>query len=275
MASRGVPESFEPAAADMRAKIAVSVISHGQGELVLPLLGELAEIGRQLSLRVIVTENLPGSAGAFQQMALPLYDSLILNPVPKGFGANHNAAFAGCEADFYCVINPDIRFAGAEPFSALVRTLQKAAGIAAPCVRNSNGGLEDSARHVPTLGRLARRAILRQRQADYNPEGVEKAVDWVAGMLMVFDADVFRQLGGFDERFHLYCEDVDICLRAHLRGYSVHWVTSVSVLHDAQRDSRRKWKYLAWHVESMARLFLSRSYFAFLRRRAGAGRAAS
>lgn len=270
MALRGDPENSRLAAGG---QVTLSVISHGQGDLVLPLLQELAEITDEVALRIIVTENLPESATAFQPMESPLYDVLIVNPGPKGFGANHNAAFAKCESAFFCVINPDIRLHGAEPFTALVAALRRAAGVAAPCVRNSDGGLEDSARHVPTVGRLARRAVLGKREADYAPDGKEKVVDWVAGMLMLFNTEVFRELGGFDERFHLYCEDVDICLRTHLQGHSVHWVTSVSVLHDAQRDSRRKWKYLAWHVESMARLFLSRSYFAFLRRRAGAGQA--
>ncbi|ELA00680.1 hypothetical protein Cmtc_22080 [Cupriavidus sp. TKC] len=275
MASRGVQASSDAATLASNAQITVSVISHGQGDLVLPLLQQLAELEGEIALRVIVTENLPASVGAFKPTALPLYDALIVNPEPKGFGENHNAAFANCDTPFFCVINPDIRLGPVEPFSALVAALQRASGVAAPCVRNSTGGLEDSARQVPTLWRLARRAILRKREADYAPGGAEKTVDWVAGMLMLFDVEVFRRLGGFDERFHLYCEDVDICLRTHLEGFTVHWVTAACVLHDAQRDSRRKWKYLAWHVESMTRLFLSRSYSAFLRQRAGARQAAT
>lgn len=252
-------------------QITVSVISHGQGELILPLLRQLSALASTLSLRVIVTENLPDVAGALVPLSEEsprhgLYDLLISNPEPKGFGANHNAAFEHCTTPYFCVINPDVRL-GSEPFSRLCEALRAAPGIAAPCVVNSAGGLEDSARRVPTLARLLRRTVGGARRADYIPDGGVATVDWVAGMLMMFDTAAFRRLGGFDGRFHLYCEDVDLCLRAHLAGFSVQWVTAARVVHDAQRDSRRNWKYLAWHLESMARLFLSRSYFAFLRHR--------
>ncbi|WP_444633054.1 glycosyltransferase family 2 protein [Cupriavidus oxalaticus] len=274
MVSSAAPASFERAVAGMP-EITVSVISHSQGALVLPLLRQLSALARTLPLRVIVTENLPGTSGALAppvegEPTQRLYDKLISNPEPKGFGANHNAAFAHSATPYFCVINPDIRLVD-EPFSRLCEVLRLVPGIAAPCVMSSSGGLEDSARRVPTFSRLWRRTVAGERVADYVPDGGVAAVDWVAGMLMMFDADAFRRLGGFDDRFHLYCEDVDICLRAHLAGFSVQWVTDVSVQHDAQRDSRRKWKYLAWHVESMARLFLSPSYFAFLRRRQRAG----
>ncbi|CAG2158756.1 glycosyltransferase [Cupriavidus numazuensis] len=251
-------------------EITVSVISHGQGELILPLLQQLSSIAKVLPLRVIVTENMPGTGGALVPLGEGLYDQLIANPQPKGFGANHNAAFERCVTPFFCVINPDIRLDG-EPFSGLCEVLRAAPGIAAPCVMNSAGSLEDSARRVPTPARLWRRAVCGKRQADYVPHGGVVTVDWVAGMLMMFDTDVFRRLGGFDDRFHMYCEDVDVCLRAHLAGFSVQWATGVRVVHDAQRESHRKWKYRAWHVESMARLLLSRSYLDFLcqRRRAG------
>src|SRR5690606_33557130 len=76
---------------------------------------------------------------------------------------------------------------------------------------------------------------------------------WVAGMFMLFESHAFANLQGFDERFFLYYEDVDICARIWETGSKLVVCPKVSVVHDAQRDSHRKMKYLYWHISSMLR----------------------
>jgi GT2 family glycosyltransferase len=82
-------------------------------------------------------------------------------------------------------------------------------------------------------------------------------------MCLVFKTQTYRDIGGFDERFHMYCEDVDICLKIHLKGGYVSWIQSAVIVHDAQRTSRRNWRYLIWHVTSLLRLFGSPAYWRF------------
>lgn len=237
--------------------ITVSIVSHGQGDLLRPLLEQLAGLRMGRSLQVIVTENL-GASSLRRHDNLSLELEYIVNPDPKGFGENHNAAFARAGGKYFCVMNPDIRLKG-NPIGVLVAQLKQAQGVAGPRVISPIGTLEDSARCVPTVQRLIARHFFRTRRADYAADST-KNVDWMAGMCLMFDADAYRSLGGFDERFHLYCEDVDICLRAHLLGWSVSWTVGALVEHDARRDSRRKPKYLWWHLCSMVRLFTSPTY---------------
>ncbi|WP_316151117.1 glycosyltransferase [Cupriavidus sp. BIC8F] len=238
-------------------ELTVSIVSHGQADLLPPLLAQLAALRAHLSLEVILTENLgPYRTRRFDE--LPLSIDYIVNEEPKGFGANHNAAFARAAAPYFCVMNPDIRLQG-DPFGPLVSQLRAAKGVAGPKVVNPSGGLEDSARHVPTLARLLGRHLKGIRGADYKADRIQ-SVDWMAGMCLVFDADAYRMLGGFDEGFHLYCEDVDICLRAHLAGWNVSWTVDAVVEHAARRDSRRKPRYLWWHLRSFARLIASPTY---------------
>jgi GT2 family glycosyltransferase len=239
---------------------AVSIVSHGQAKLLFPLLKQLSIVARRLPMQVILTENL-GSQYAVRFDELALQIDYVVNPGPKGFGANHNAAFAHAQAPFFCVMNPDVRLLD-DPFEPLLRQLRAAPGVAGPRVVNSVGGLQDSARRVPTVGRLLRRHLRNIRVADYNADH-NQSVDWVAGMCLVFDATVYRELGGFDERFFLYCEDVDICLRAHLAGWSVNWVVDAAVEHEARRDSWYKPCYLWWHLKSYARLLSSSPYRSF------------
>src|SRR5690606_14674162 len=78
-------------------------------------------------------------------------------------------------------------------------------------------------------------------------------VDWAAGMFMLFRAEAFEAIGGFDEGFHLYYEDVDICTRLWIAGWKVMLHPGVQVVHDAQRTSHRNFRYMRWHVSRKAR----------------------
>jgi hypothetical protein len=80
--------------------------------------------------------------------------------------------------------------------------------------------------------------------------------EWVAGMFMMFRNSAYKKLNGFDEHFFLYYEDVDICVRAWKVGLKVLACPSVSVVHDARRESRRNIRYLWWHLTSMIRYFV-------------------
>ena len=106
--------------------------------------------------------------------------------------------------------------------------------------------------------------------ARYNPFGIARQVRglstpyWVNGAFMLFRASVYRGLGGFDERYFMYCEDVDICLRLQLAGFALSR-SSVKVTHAAQRSSRVNIRHLAWHVVSLLRLWTSKPYRDFVR----------
>src|SRR5690606_35775888 len=88
-------------------------------------------------------------------------------------------------------------------------------------------------------------------------------VDWIAGMCMMFDRHSFARVDGFDERYHMYCEDVDICLRLQQRALHVRWVDQTQVIHDAQRQSHRDRQYLRWHLKSIFRLMSSCTYWRY------------
>ena len=79
-------------------------------------------------------------------------------------------------------------------------------------------------------------------------------MDWIAGMFMIIPRAVFSEVGGFDhERFFMYYEDVDICRRVRNLGYEIVYDPSQSVIHDAQRASRRSFQHMKWHLTSMFR----------------------
>lgn len=240
-----------------RASITVSVVSHGQGGMVAMLLEDLARCSGLA--RVILTQNIPEGEIA---CPAPLRSRLTLlrNEQPRGFGANHNQAFQQCETRWFAVVNPDIRLP-TDPFALLVAALEEGGcGVAAPEVRNPAGGVDDSVRRFPTLPGLVRRFVGKDDGRMVTKGTQPQNVDWAAGMFLLFSAGVFREVGGFDERYFLYYEDVDICVRLWRRGQRVVIHPGVAVVHAAQRASRRKLRYMAWHLSSMVRYFATQAW---------------
>lgn len=232
--------------------ITVSIVSHGQGALVSSLLDDLARCGGVSS--VILTQNIPEAEIACPESLLPRL-RLVRNGCPIGFAANHNQAFRLCRTPLFAVLNPDIRLVK-DPFLPLIDTLlDNNCALVAPVVCNPEGLMEDNARYFPTPARLLAK-LLKLEDGCYPVSGkAPLCVDWTAGMFLLFRAEAFCDIGGFDEGFFLYYEDVDICVRLWKAFKKVMVHPGVSVTHAAQRASRRRPRYLAWHLSSMFRYF--------------------
>jgi GT2 family glycosyltransferase len=125
---------------------------------------------------------------------------------------------------------------------------------------NPSGKIEDSARRFPTPVGILRKLLPGSRNLDYEIHGTPVFPDWVGGMFMVFRSEIFHRVGGFDEGYFLYYEDVDLCWRLHGSGYRVVFVPSVRAIHDARRESHRQIRYLFWHARSMLRFFRKRCF---------------
>ena len=236
---------------DTRVTYTLSVVSHGQAALVRLLLSDLERLC-PADVEVLLTLNVPEDEHGLTSSGFPL--RVIRNPQPKGFGANHNAAFAVSRGAYFVVINPDIRLPA--PVLDVLRQVidQNCTGACAPSVVNSLGRMEDSARRFPTVLRLLRRVVLRDHSLDYRWQGEPQEVDWVAGMFVMFRREAFEQVRGFDDaRFFMYFEDVDICRRLNTLGWIVRVHPAVRVVHDAQRASARQLKHLRWHLTSAVR----------------------
>ena len=243
--------------------VAVSIVSHRHGGQVMQLLCKLHALCRLHVGHVVLIINVPEPTLVAQvearQWAFEL--TVLQNPQPKGFGANHNAAFRHSKLEYFCVLNPDIDF-DVDPFADLISKLvDPRVGCSFPVQVDVAGQLQDHARSVPSPAALLERyspfGVSRQTQHQSKP-------DWVNGAFMLFRGRVFKQLGGFDERYFMYCEDVDICLRLQLAGYGLS-LSGLKVTHAAHRSSRVNLTHLAWHVVSLMRLWTSASYRNFSR----------
>jgi GT2 family glycosyltransferase len=236
-------------------RVVLSVVSHGQLKLIDALFSDLCG-GLPSNFQVVLTINIPEDESVLSAYAgFPL--TIIRNHAPKGFGENHNAAFRHVGSDIFVIVNPDIRIPAID-WDKLFDVFDDASvGACAPLVVAPNGHVEDSVRHFPTLVRLAARVLLRRRKPI--EVSTSSVVDWVAGMFVAYRSTAYAHIGGFDERYFMYMEDADICRRLGRKGWKTIVKAEVSVVHAAQRASRRNFRHLKWHVGSAFRfLFLTK-----------------
>lgn len=256
-------------------RLSLSIVSHGHGPAVLALLAQLAALRGPRPARVLLTINQaePALTGPVRAMAWPFELVLLENSAPLGFGTNHNRAFArdrrsAAPADAFAVINPDIRLHG-NPFAPLLAALAASrVGCVYPVQLDAAGWPQDQERRLPTPGRLLRRALARGLGRRPHEVSGGQRPDWVNAAFLLLRSDAYLSIGGFDEAYHMYCEDVDLCLRLQLAGWRLQGVPEAVVEHAAQRASHRQPRHLAWHVKSLLRLWGSPAYANFRRHRA-------
>ena len=246
-----------------RVNITVSIVSHGHGAEALALLDELSALASQDVRRVILTLNQaePELAAAVRQRKLSYPLILVENASPLGFGANHNRAFARDAelgaSEVFAVFNPDLHLRG-NPLEGMVKALAStpSAGAVYPRQVDTAGAPSDSERLVPTPRRLLARYLGGRRREVVEGDRPE----WVNAACMLLRRQAYEQIGGFDEGYHMYCEDVDLCLRLQLAGWSLMRADDALVEHAAQRASHRNVRHLAWHVTSLCKLWGSAAY---------------
>ena len=241
-----------------RARVEAVVVTHGPDAHLDACLTALAD----QTDRIVVVANLPGTPPA-----APAGGLLLENERPRGFGANVNRGVSFTGAEFVVVANPDaVAHPGAVAALVAFADAHPQAGILGPEMRYPDGRWQPSRRRFPTVGStIVRRTPLRllfpptrhQRahyQLDERPAAPSEA-DWLLGGFLLLRRAAFDDLGGFDEGFRLYGEDIDLCYRAHRAGWERWLVPTAIVVHeyhaviDERFLTRRTW----WHLRGMVR----------------------
>jgi N-acetylglucosaminyl-diphospho-decaprenol L-rhamnosyltransferase len=171
---------------------------------------------------------------------------LIQNPTNLGYAAAVNRGFAESKGNFILVLNPDTVLH--EGFlSKLSKILEENSQqrIIGFKLTDENGEYQQSAWNTPKLLSLFYEMFLPYkfyiRLTSINPEKACE-VQSVSGACMFIHREVFNKIGGFDERFFMYYEDTDFCLRAREAGIAVRYHPEVSIIHLHGKSAWKNWK---------------------------------
>jgi N-acetylglucosaminyl-diphospho-decaprenol L-rhamnosyltransferase len=206
---------------------------------------------------LVVVANLPGTRAEGARV--------IQNDRPAGYAANANRGILATSAPFIVVCNPDT-----EAAPDAVRILREfaethpRAGIVGPELCHDDGRWNPSRRRFPTVsGTIVRRSPLRRvlagtQRAHY---GLDErptepvAADWLLGGFLFLRREMLEELGGFDEGFRLYGEDIDLAYRAAKAGWERWYVPEAQAVHahQALTDRRLLTRRTLWHWRGILR----------------------
>jgi len=189
------------------------------------------------------------------------------NAAPKGFAANNNAVIRATDSPYVLLLNPDTEMMGGA-IDKLVGFLDAHpdVGMVGPRLVFPDGRIQLSARRFPSLKSvLARRTPMRKlmTESDWNrwhlmadsAHDAVMEVDWVLGGCLLIRRRALNQVGGLDEGYFLYVEDIDLAYRLHRAGWKVVYLPSAVVVHHhlAVSDRRLLSRESFIHMQSMFR----------------------
>lgn len=201
--------------------------------------------------RVVVVDNASSdrSADGLEDLELPL--TVIRNADNRGFGAACNQGAKGSEADYLLFLNPDTRLQEnslAKPLAFMEQPNNRSIGIVGIQLMDDDGQVSRTCARFPTPGRFFSKMLGLDRMfprffpshfmSDWD-HGESREVDHVIGAFFLVRRSLFTSLGGFDERFFVYLEDLDFSLRAWQAGWSSYYLASIQAYHKGGGTSQQ------------------------------------
>jgi GT2 family glycosyltransferase len=235
--------------------VAVAIISWNTRELLGRCLESVLE---DRPAEAIVIDN--GSADGSPDMVRQRFPGvrLTVNPHNPGFGAAGNQAFALTSAPYLLLLNGDteVRPGGLEAIAGYLDQ-HPTVGVVGPKLVHPDGRLQSSCSSFPHpllplvkskgLTRLIRRIpVLRDRALDTWPHDQPRRVPWVVGAALFIRRRAFEAVGGFDESFHLYFEEPDLCRRMLLAGWETHFAPVTDVIHVEGASTQQRPSEVLW-----------------------------
>jgi GT2 family glycosyltransferase len=239
--------------------------------------------GMGATIRTVVVDNASDDGSAELVRARFPEATLIANAENRGFGAACNQAL-DLAGEFTLFLNPDAALLpGALP--ALLRRLRAtpAAALVGPRVQFPDGRPQPTRRRFPTLPALLVESTpldwrtggrwLRRYQCVGEPE-IPGRVDWLSGACLLGRTAALRQAGGFDPRFFMYFEEVDLCRRLAANGWETWYEPAAVVVHhhsqSADQDVRARDRLYFTSKYRYAARYLGATTAALLRAAGGA-----
>jgi GT2 family glycosyltransferase len=225
---------------DEEPRVAVAVVSYNAHDALGRCLESVNAAGAE---EVVVVDN--GSTDGSIELVRSCFPrfELRVNEVNLGYGSAANQALAACRAPVVLLLNSDTEIApGAlEALDAYLRTHPRAA-IVGPRLLNADRTLQRSTYPDPSVldvlvGEsgmhlvMRRIPLLRERSLRTWDHGRARRVPWVLGAALAIRREAFELVGGFDEDFFLYGEEVDLSRRLLELGHETHFAPVTNIVH--------------------------------------------
>ena len=220
-------------------------------------------LGSTLSKKLYIIDNSPSNV--FKNKIQNDSVEYIYSDKNIGFGKGHNSILPKLtiENKYHLILNPDVSF-DPEILEKLVLKMESSESLSmiAPRVLNTNNELLHTARRYPSLFELIFRFLGVFKKftttGEYKNQNHKKSFspDFVQGSFMLFKTEDLLRLNGFDNRFFMYMEDVDICKRIDQLGKKKLFYPKVEIIHTHRKGSSKSIKLFIIHISSIIKYFM-------------------
>lgn len=252
-------------------KIAAVVVNKNTRDMLKECLLSLRRQDVEGGVRILVVDN--GSSDGSAEMVLSEFPevNLIWNDENVGYARACNRGVALTEEPFVLVMNADTVLSD-DTASSILEFFERHpdAGAVGPRILNTDRTLQFSCRDFPSLGQALGHAFMglfieenpwtkkyKKQEWDHS---VERGVDWVSGAFMGLRRKAFDQVGGFDEGYFMYVEDVDLCWRLRSKGWEVWYTPTGDVVHHIGQSSKLATTRMTYHHHRSMLRFYRKTY---------------
>ncbi|MCH8312743.1 MAG: glycosyltransferase family 2 protein [Nitrospinae bacterium] len=225
--------------------LSILIVNYKNSATLPDCLDSVYKTTRGLEFEVIVVDNGSGDGGLKTVQEKFPKIRLIKNNANRGFAKANNQAVEVSKGKALLFLNPDTLLTE-NATQAMIAQLKPGSqtGAVGPKVLNPDGSLQYSCRTFPTVwtGLFNRYSLIsrlfpnnkyttRYLMTDYDHKE-SRVVDWVSGCCMMVPKSVFKKIGGFDEKYFLFNEDVDLCHTLKHHGYKTLYFPEAKIYHD-------------------------------------------
>ncbi|EJC4987035.1 glycosyltransferase family 2 protein [Escherichia coli] len=246
--------------------IYISIVSHNHGNVILQL-GCVKKLSKKYN--VIITDN-TGEV-YLEKFCKSNGVWYIKNAERKGFGENNNQNFQFVrnklsmrDDDYFLVLNPDVYIEDKELEQALSLIMKEKIKASTINLMKEKNIYDNNIRCYPGFFDFIESYLFGKNRTIINKSNINdnQYVDWASGSFLIILVEVYERVGGFDEHYFMYCEDLDLCRRIHsLTGEKIFYINEVKALHFAAHNNRRLFsKHFIWHLQSIIRYCLISKY---------------
>ncbi len=247
--------------------LSIIIVNYNVKEFLQNLLHSIEKASLKISKEIIVIDNASddGSVELIREKFSSI--KLIQNKINLGFGRANNQGLVIAQGKYILFINPDC-IVSENTLDNMISFFEDhpECGLAGCKILNSDGSLQLACRRgfpgpwtsftkVTGLSNLFPKSkIFARYNLTYMDEDQTYEVDAVSGSFMIIRKEVYEKVGGFDEQFFMYGEDLDLCYRVQKAGYKVFYVHTTQVIHYKGESTKRsnidetKMFYNAMHV---------------------------
>ena len=232
--------------------LSIIIINYNVKEFLLNLLDSLRKAVKNISTEIIIVDNASddGSVEILREKFPNI--KLIANKKNVGFGSANNQALQVAKGKYFLLINPDA-IVREDTLVKMLEFFDKTpqVGIAGCKVLNPDGSLQLACRRgfpgpwtsftkVMGLSKLFPKSRLFARyNLTYLNENQTYEVDAISGAFMMMRKEVYEKIGGFDQQYFMYGEDLDLCYRVQKSGYKVYYVHNTEIIHYKGESTKR------------------------------------